>query len=161
MACYLMASNHYWTNADLSSEVFSDVHLRAILQEVFMNLILPRDEWVNFLCKSAHRWQTLRQIIIAWVEVCTRHFNGVMPKRCKPIANELELHLFCINPHPVIRGLWGPGRHENCHYLKISLNLVMGFHVILKNVAGCHSWRFLYSVGELANNYFEFNENCT
>ena len=62
-----------------------------------------------------------------------------------------------VNPHPVIRGLWGPGRHENCHYLKIYLNLVLGFHVILKNVAGYHSWMFLYSVGELKNNYLEFN----
>ena len=68
---------------------------------------------------------------------------------------------FFVNPHPVIRGLWGPGRHENCHYLKISLNLVLGFHVILKNVAWHHSWMFLYLAGELKNNYLEFNENCT
>ena len=66
-----------------------------------------------------------------------------------------------FNPHPVIRGLWGPCRHENCHYLKMSLNLVPGFHVIITNVAWYHSWMFLYSVGELKNNYFEFNENCT
>ena len=66
-----------------------------------------------------------------------------------------------FNPHPVIRGLWGPGRHENCHYLKFSLNLILGFHVILKNVTGCHSWRFLYSVAKSKNNYFEFDENCT
>ena len=66
-----------------------------------------------------------------------------------------------INPHPVIRGLWGSGRHENCHYLKKKLNLVLCFHAILKNVAWCHSWIFLYSVGELKINYFEFNENCT
>ena len=24
-----------------------------------------------------------------------------------------------INPHPVKKGLWGPGKHENCHYLRI------------------------------------------
>ena len=66
-----------------------------------------------------------------------------------------------FNPHPVIRGLWGPGMHENCHYLKMSLNLFLGFHVILKNVAWYHSWMFLYSVGELKNNHFEYNENCT
>ena len=66
-----------------------------------------------------------------------------------------------INPHPVIRGLWGPGMHENCHYLKIYLNLVLGFHVILKDVAWYHYWLFLYPVGELKNNYLEFNVNCT
>ena len=54
-----------------------------------------------------------------------------------------------FNPHPVIRGLWGPDRHENCYCWKMSMNLVLGFHVILKNVAGYHSWMFLYSVGEL------------
>ena len=37
-----------------------------------------------------------------------------------------------FNPHPVIRGLWGPGMHENCHYLKLSLNLVPSLHVIFK-----------------------------
>ena len=66
-----------------------------------------------------------------------------------------------INPHPVIRGLSGAGMHKDCHYLKISLNLFLGFHVILKNVARYHSGMFLYSVVELRNNYFEFNENCT
>ena len=73
----------------------------------------------------------------------------------------MELLESCINPHPVIRGLWGPGMHKNCHYLKISLNLVLGFHVILRNVAWYNSWMFLCSVAELKNNYFEFNENCT
>ena len=32
-----------------------------------------------------------------------------------------------FNPHPVIRGLWGPGRHENCHYLKKFFEFGPGF----------------------------------
>ena len=34
MACRLKAPSHYWTNVDLSSMVFSDIHLRPVLQEV-------------------------------------------------------------------------------------------------------------------------------
>ena len=38
MACYLMAPSHY-LNVDLSSKVFSGIHLRAILQGVLTNFI--------------------------------------------------------------------------------------------------------------------------
>ena len=62
-----------------------------------------------------------------------------------------------INPHPVIRGLWGPGRHDNCHYLKNYFNLVMGFHVILTNFAWYRSWMFLYSVAELIMNILVYS----
>ena len=66
-----------------------------------------------------------------------------------------------FKPHPVISGLWGPGTHENCHHFKLSWNWVAGLHVILKNVGWYHSCMFLYSVGELKNNYFQFNETPT
>ena len=98
-----------------------------------------------------------------WFEeiTCHAYINDHAHKRIHSWWSCSTQGLFCINTHPVIRGLWGPGMHENCHYLKIYLNLVLGFHVILKNVAWYHFWMFLYSVGELKNNYFEFNENCT
>ena len=37
--------------------------------------------------------------------------------------------------------------------------MVLGFHEILKNVTWYHLWTVFYWVGELENNYVEFNEN--
>ena len=134
--------------------------------------VISCTKWCNdYLFKLIGKCETNFSIFIKVaikIELCSIFFNLV--SRLARILIKIWFSIECkwfygaslnINPHPVIRGLWGPWRHENCHYLKFYFNLGLGFHIILKNVACYHSWTFLYLVGELKNNYFKFNENCT
>ena len=111
-----------------------------------------------------HLYPHLHLITFSCLKMChetvVSHLKIVYRQNFSRVKNVSRANVW-LNPHPVIRGLSGPGRHKNCHYLNFSLNLVLGYHVILKNVAWYHSWMFSYSVGELKSNYFQFNENCT